>query len=37
VGHRRAPCVQDGGEADSCAEMLWVVCNRDGRLGGGLE
>ena len=36
MGHRRAPCVQHGGEADACAEMLWVVCNRDGRLGGRL-
>jgi hypothetical protein len=25
VGHRRAPCVQHGGDADACAEMLRVV------------
>jgi hypothetical protein len=37
MGHRRAPCVQHGGEADARAQMLRVGGDRGQRLGGGLE
>ena len=32
VGHRRAPCVEDGGDADARAEMLGVRRDRQHRL-----
>jgi hypothetical protein len=37
MGERRAPGVQDGDEADACAETLGVGGNRGQRLGGGPE
>jgi len=37
VGERRAPGVQDGGEADARAQMLRVGGDRGQRLGGGPE
>ena len=35
--HRRAPSVQDGGDADACAEVFWVDRDRGQRLGRGPE
>jgi hypothetical protein len=37
MGHRRAPGVQHGGEADPGAEMLGVAGDRDRGLGRRLE
>jgi hypothetical protein len=37
MGECRAPGVQDGGEADARAEVLWIGGDGDERLGGGLE
>ena len=37
MGERRAPGVQHGGEADAHAEASGVGCDRDQRLGRGLE
>ena len=37
MGQRRAPGVEDGGEADARAEMLWVGGDGGQRLGGGPE
>ena len=37
VGERRAPGVQNGGDADAGAEMLGVGRDRDQRLSRGLE
>ncbi len=37
MGQRRAPGVQHGGDAYSGAEMLGIGCDRDQRLGRGLE
>ena len=32
VSHRRAPCVEDGGDADACIEMLAISGDRQHRL-----
>src|SRR5712691_4754566 len=37
MGHRRAPGVEHGGEADAGAEMLWISADREQRLGRGAE
>ena len=37
MGERRAPGVEDGGEADARAEMFWVGGDGGQRLGGGPE
>ena len=37
VGQRRAPSVEDGGEADARTQMLRVGGEGDQRLGGGPE
>ena len=37
MGHRRAPGVQHGGDADAGAEMLGIGRDRQHGLGGGLE
>ena len=37
VGHRRTPCVEHGGDADACAEMLAIRRDRQHRLRRRLE
>ena len=37
VGHCRAPGVEDGGDADLGAEVLWIGGDGEHRLGGGAE
>ena len=37
MGQRRAPCMQQGGQADTGAEMLGIGGDGDQGLGGGLE
>jgi len=37
MGERRAPGVQNGGEADARAQMSGVGCDREQRVGGGSE
>src|SRR3984893_3498035 len=37
MGHRRAPGVEDGQDANASAEMLGIGCDGEHGLGGGLE
>ena len=37
MGHRRAPCVEHGGDADAGAEMPGIGGDGEQRLGRGLE